>query len=111
MAPLAKRFGNLVAANRRRLGWTQANLAEQAGLSVDMVAKMETGSASPSFRTLELLAGSMSIDVAELFTTELKTGAASRAALTDVSARISGLSDSDLRWLSTVLDAVLKPRG
>jgi transcriptional regulator with XRE-family HTH domain len=46
MADLRKRFGELLAAHRRRRGMTQEDLAEAAGLSVDMISKIEVGHAS-----------------------------------------------------------------
>ena len=37
MDDLRQRFGRLVAANRRRKGWTQQQLADTSGVSLDMI--------------------------------------------------------------------------
>lgn len=108
---LRKRFGRLVAANRRRRGLTQHQLAEAAGLSDDMIARIETGATGARFPTIEKIATALVIDPAELFTPDLKSGAHARTALTNVTSRLSALSDRDLAWLSGLLDAALKRRG
>ena len=43
MVDLRARFGRLVKAHRVRLGLTQEALAERAGISTDMVSKIEGG--------------------------------------------------------------------
>lgn len=67
---LHRRFGHLVATHRKRRGWTQVQLAEAIGMSVDMVAKMEVGVTGARFPTIEKLAVALEVDPAELFTTE-----------------------------------------
>jgi transcriptional regulator with XRE-family HTH domain len=56
MADLRKRFGELLAAHRRRRGLTQEDLAEAAGLSVDMISKIEVGATGARFPSIERLA-------------------------------------------------------
>jgi len=68
MTSLRKRFGQLLAAQRKRRGLRQADLAEKSRLSVDMIAKLETGVTAPSFASIERLAEALEIDPAELFT-------------------------------------------
>lgn len=91
MGDLKQRFGNLVAAHRRRVGWTQHRLAEAANLSDDMIARIETESTGVSFETIERLAAALQVDEAELFTSELADGALQRSAAANLIARIGKL--------------------
>ncbi len=110
MGDLKRRFGNLVAAHRRRLGWTQRKLAETAGLSDDMVARIEIGGTGVSFDTIEKLASALEVDPAELFTANLPKGSFEQAAAANLVARLVNLKPEDVRWLSGLIDAALAPR-
>lgn len=111
MADLRKRFGRLVAAHRRRVGLTQEGLAEAAELSVDMISKIEVGASGARFPVIERIAAALEVDPAEFFTTEIPSGSLARKAFSEVSLRLAGLSESDLQWVSRLLDAALRPRG
>lgn len=111
MDDLRQRFGRLVAANRRRKGWTQQQLADTSGVSLDMINRIERGVAAARFPNISRLADALEVDPAELFTPELAQGARQRRALNDVVARLSVLSDRDLEWVDRLLDAALKPRS
>lgn len=111
MHELRKRFGRLVAAHRRHRGLTQEALVRATDLSVDMIARVETGGTGASFPTIERLAEALHVDPAELFTPDLPKGALQRRPFTDVTARLAPLSDKDLVWVGAVLDAALKPRS
>jgi transcriptional regulator with XRE-family HTH domain len=111
MVELTRRFGQYLAAHRKRRGLKQAELAERAALSVDMVAKLETGVAAPSFASIERLSEALKIDPAELFTFELGGKPYDRRALTDIAADLSRLSDAELRWIGGVIKAALEPRS
>jgi transcriptional regulator with XRE-family HTH domain len=110
MADLRKRFGQLVAAHRRRHGLTQEGLAEAADLSPEMVAKIETGKSGARFPVIERIAVALDIDPAELFTTQLPTGAFQKGAFAALSLRLASLSESDLLWISRIVDAVLSSK-
>lgn len=110
MQELRVRFGRLVAAHRRRLGWTQEELAGRAELSVDMVSRIEAGATGARFNTIDKLATAMKVDPAEFFSPDIPGTALSRPKLTAIIARIARLSDDDLDWLDEVLKAVLKHR-
>lgn len=111
MVDLRKRFGSLVAAHRRRLGITQEVLAEKAGVSVDMISKIETGATGARFPVIERLAVALGVDPAELFTTEVPAGAIQRKPLVDLTTQLAGLSDADLRWITGVVEAALRNRS
>ena len=60
-------FGEIVRAHRRRLGLTQEELAEQAGLSVRCIRKIEARQiGSPRAVTVRLLAGAMDLSGSDL---------------------------------------------
>lgn len=111
MLSLRQRFGRHLAAHRKRQGLRQAELAEMADLSVDMIAKLETGASAPSFAAIERLSEALQIDPAELFTSELGGKPYARRAFTDIAADLGGLSDPELRWLAGIIKAALQPRG
>lgn len=110
MQDLRVRFGRLVAAHRKRLGWTQDELSSRADISVDMISRLEAGSTGARFGTITKLAKAMEVDPAELFTPDIPSSALSRPKLTEITARLARLSDDDLEWLDEVLSAVLKHR-
>lgn len=111
MDDLRLRFGRLVTANRRRKGLTQQQLAEQTGISHDMINRIERGVTAARFPNIGKLAATLEIDPAELFTPDLPTGFPRTAALTNLVARLSALPDRDILWINQLLDAALKPRG
>lgn len=110
MQELRTRFGRLVASHRRRHGWTQEELSSRAGLSVDMISRIEAGATGARFTTIDKLAGAFAVDPAELFSPNIPGSALERPKLTAIMSRLAALSDKDLDWLSSVLDAVLKHR-
>ncbi|MGV3550161.1 helix-turn-helix domain-containing protein [Rhizobium sp.] len=109
-SPLAKRFGNLLSAHRRKLKLTQRELAERTNLSVDMVAKLETAATGASLSTVQLLADALGIDPAELFTAEIPRGALHRAELSDLMATLARLSEQEFAGVRGVIDAALRMR-
>jgi transcriptional regulator with XRE-family HTH domain len=108
MADLRKRFGELLAAHRRRRGLTQEDLAEAAGLSVDMISKIEVGATGARFPFIERLAEAVQVDPAELFTSDLPNGSMNQGAFGEISAKLSSLPESDLVWISALLDVALR---
>jgi transcriptional regulator with XRE-family HTH domain len=87
---------------------TQEALAEAVALSVDMISKIETGATGARFPVIERLAGALGVDPAELFTTEIPTGAISRGAFSAVSMKLSDLSEAELSWISDLIDVALR---
>lgn len=110
MEDLRKRFGRLLAFHRRRLSYTQETLAEAAGLSVDMISKLEVGATGARFPAIERLAGALEIDPAELFTNDLPGGAISQGTYGEISAVLTRLGEDELAWVKTILDAALSGR-
>lgn len=61
-----QKTGCYIAACRRRLGWTQAQLAEKLHVSNRAVSKWETGARFPDVSVLEPLADVLEVSVIEL---------------------------------------------
>ena len=59
-------IGQRIAEHRRRLGWTQEQLAEQIAISRVAVSHIETDLSAPGERTVTLLAGSFKCSPHEL---------------------------------------------
>jgi transcriptional regulator with XRE-family HTH domain len=51
-----ERLRNQLVAARRRMGWTQAQLAQRLGTKQSAVARMENGGISPTIKALRKLA-------------------------------------------------------
>lgn len=66
------RFGKFIAENRKLKGMTQAELAEQIGVSDKAVSKWETGRGFPDINLLEPLSHALQISVTELMQCERK---------------------------------------
>lgn len=59
-------FGEAVRAERRRHGWTQAQLAERAGLHHNYVSLVERGNTAPALDTVVALADALGCRVSRL---------------------------------------------
>lgn len=64
----AKTLGDFVAARRRELGLTQAQLAERLHLTDKAVSRWERGVGLPDLATLEPLAAALEVSLTELLT-------------------------------------------
>ena len=111
MGSLKQRFGQLVAAHRKAVGYTQFGLSTRAGISVDMVSKIEGGTSGARFATVEKLAEALGVDPAQLFSPDLGGKPFDRRALTDLVSDLSRLSDADLQWVRGIIKAALDQRG
>jgi transcriptional regulator with XRE-family HTH domain len=107
---LQKRFGRLVAAHRKRGGMTQESLAEHAGVSIDTVRKIETGVSGASFPMIEKIAIALSVDAAELFSATIPSSGFNKGKFQEISVRLAGLSEKELRWIAELLEVALKSR-
>ena len=108
--PLKARVGKLLKAARKAKGWTQAKLAEEARVSIDMIIKMETGRSGGRFPTIERLASALEVDPGEFFFASPFGSGSSNTALHDLSAKLATLSPSELSWIANVIDAALEPK-
>ena len=65
--PLAIIVGANISAKRKRKGMNQVQLAEQLGIGLDSLSRIESGITAPKFQTLEKMAQVLECPVAELF--------------------------------------------
>lgn len=109
MDDLRKRFGRIVAAHRRRMRLTQAQLAERAEVSVDMISKIEIGATGARFHVIQRLSTALGVDPAELFSTSSPTLRA--GPLSELYPTLAGLSNEEQVWIRGVIEAALKKRA
>lgn len=63
----SKMFDKRLKQLRKKVGWSQQKLAEQAGLSYNVITKIEQGAAkNPNIRTMIKLADAFKISLDEL---------------------------------------------
>ncbi len=70
MNSLQVKFGKQLRKTRRAKGFTQEELAEATGLSVDFISLVERGLNAPSFNSIEKLADKLGVEVFNLFVFE-----------------------------------------
>lgn len=66
-ASLKELFGRNLKDLRVEKGYTQAGLAEEIGVSVEYISKLERGLSSPSFETISRLASGLKVHPHRLF--------------------------------------------
>ena len=59
--------GEHIKRLREERGWSQPQLAVEAGVAVSAVSQIENGRRSPNVSTLDKLAGALGVSVADLF--------------------------------------------
>jgi len=99
-APLASRVSGNIAARRRELGLTQAQLAERCGVETETLSRFERGKHLPSLATLERMAVELGLTVADLLG-ETPVPTAEEAGL--VSAWLHGLGTKDRAFVLELL--------
>jgi len=60
--------GEAIRRSRQEHGWTQAHLAEQAGLSPNYIARLERGELGPSLFVANRICGALTIELEALVT-------------------------------------------
>ena len=66
MMDTLKRVGNLIRAKRLELGWSQEELAHQAGKHRTYISSIERGARNPTITVLHAIAKAMGTSVSEL---------------------------------------------
>ena len=60
------RLGNRVRTLRRKLGWTQVEMAEMLGVDRSYLSEIETGKKDPSLRVLKTIADGFKLSLSQL---------------------------------------------
>jgi transcriptional regulator with XRE-family HTH domain len=94
------RLARNIAARRKALGLTQAQLAEKLGVETETLSRFERGKHLPSLATLERLAGLLQVTVSELLAEQPKM--ADDDALV-ISSWITHLDEDDKLFARTIL--------
>ena len=96
--------------HRRLRGLSQQQLAEQAGVSHDLISKIEIGASGARFPNIEKIARALSVDPAQLFSAEASGANFRGGVYGDILTTLSSLNEHDLVWLKSVIDASLGKR-
>lgn len=108
MSGLKRVFASELRKQRKRLSLTQAQLAEQLDLSIDMIGRLERANVAPSFETIERLCQIFDISPATLFggSDGAHTDATSKE-LRNLLSRLKGLTPAELGWIDRIVLAAL----
>jgi transcriptional regulator with XRE-family HTH domain len=105
---LKELFGTSLRQCRRARRLTQAQLAEAAGLSLEMIGRLERGITGPSLETIAALAETLKVAPAELFGARSTVVDSTRSAsFVRISKLLAAASDADLKRAERVLAALL----
>jgi transcriptional regulator with XRE-family HTH domain len=95
---LQQAFGANVRHHRRAKGWTQDQLGERVGVTLETIGKIERGVVPPSFDTAERIAKALGVAPLALFSNAMETlhkgerGKLLRA----INVTLSRMNDTDL---------------
>jgi len=112
MTGLKEVFGSQVRALRKERRWTQAKLAEQAGLSLEMIGMLERAQAGPSLYSIEKLSEVLEVPSPVLLGQPYRRPGASAGTGRDeivgrIEQMLSGVPDAELKGVERVIAAVL----
>jgi len=108
---LTEAVGALIRAQRQVKGWTQNDLADHTGRSLQLIGRIERGAAAPSFETLDALARALDVSVGDFFQVGRFRAGNSDRALARIVIQLSQLSNQDLEWAEKLLKVALERRG
>lgn len=109
MSEIRQAFASGLRQARKLRKLTQHELAEAAGLSVDMISRLERAALAPSFDSIDSLAQALGISALQFFSSQtLEGGRASkrRKALAEIHRILAKANDSDLEKYLRLLKAV-----
>ncbi len=67
MQGIQKRLGARIRELRKRKGWSQEELGDVSGLHYTYVGSVERGERNVTLRSIQTIAGSLSVSISELF--------------------------------------------
>ena len=104
-----KSIGLRIKHYREMRGVTQEKLAEQIGISVGFMSKIEQGAKCPSLENFIAIANALKISANEILIDVLDTGCEVKAS--ELSERISGLPVSEQKKILAVVETMLDAAG
>jgi transcriptional regulator with XRE-family HTH domain len=100
--PIAERVGKNIAAVRKAMGRTQAEVAERIGIDMVSLSRIERGVVTPGLPTLDNIANELKVPLGRLF----DGASASSTTLADtIISELEPLSESDRLFLLSQLKA------
>ncbi len=103
MATIYELFGGQVRHYRQKTKMTQVQLASRIGVSVEMIGKLERGSAGASFKTIQKLCRVFDIPPNALFPAHGLSYSDEGGVLGDIIVKLSKLNEEELVWLSGII--------
>jgi transcriptional regulator with XRE-family HTH domain len=97
---LQKRLGLNIATRRKALGWTQEYLAQHMGVDTETISRFERGVTAPSLKSIEKLAGLLTITIADLLSESTPPEPTQMEALSRL---LEPLVDEDKSYVMTTL--------
>ena len=108
---LRRVFGSQVRRYRKACGLTHTQLAEQVSLSLDMIGRLERGSASPSLDTISALGEALAVSPAVLLggSPFSKNESGDREQhLRQIFALLTDVGDTELQKIESVIAALVR---
>ena len=97
-------LGGVIRETRLRLGLTQSQVAERAGVEVRTIMHIENGNTNPTWEIVFPLIRALEIDPRAIFYPELKR---EDEAMAHIQILLSRCSEDDIRSLIPICEAVL----
>lgn len=104
-------FGSLVRVKRTELRMTQADLAEAADLSLDMVSRLERGTVGPSLETIVVMSEILKVPTSVLLGGAPLEGSGDgqrESVLLRIHQLLAEIATDDLPWIETVIGAIIR---
>lgn len=111
MPSLQEEFGVQVKHHRKRRGLTQQELAERAKLSLEMIGRIERGTAAPSLESIEVLSDVLGVPARDLFGAGPYAAGKRSGKLGAIVAKLAVLKPDDLQWIDELLNVATKRLG
>ncbi len=101
---LSQRVGEKIALKRKKLGYTQVEVAAMLGIEQESLSRMEKGIIAPKFSRLEPLAEVLECSVLDLFRTENESTQASSNYLIE---QLDKLNKKDQKLALSIIESIL----
>ncbi len=100
-----QQVGKRIRLLRRQEGFTQAQLAEKAGLSDNYVGLIERGIKYPTLETLDQIAGALKVQIGEFFSGN-ENEQSKEQAIKEIGRFLSKRQENDARFVLAICRAI-----